>query len=546
MKQKSKPKKIPKTHVAERSWIRSNLLLVTILLFAFALRISSITWGLQFGFSGWSFHPDEGKLILPALNFWEYYGTTKPYYLYGTSFQYTVGVLFLLTQGAMELVGMDLARNLAFGWLFCRFMVVLSGTFGVLLVYMLGARLFSKETGILGASLLAVSPFHTLHSAWFKLDVPMSVLLIGAILLTIRLKERQGLGDYALLGGAFGYLLGTKILSGFFLIIPFAAILLGWWPVKDWKHMGKGLLLGAGTGAFIFCVLNPQYLLGFQDILNKILFEKRDWFDRMAPDTIVETMTMFWSAYSTSLSLPITILAIIGMLTFDRKEWGLKVALCIFLLVYTLSFYQFYSPRYVIFVVPILCLFAANCSIWLMKNRHTVFRVLGVTVTSLAIINTAVVATIGATARHSDPRIDAAQYIAKTYPGKATVGFSFVSEKYMWMHRWRYPRIVNMRHRVMNMLERPDIIVTSSYDLDQIEPALHSPHLQNNYVWNPMENRKWYRYSPPSPRLFAFYEALFRESGSYKLTKVFPRPASAGVEWAPPEIRIYEHVRMRK
>jgi hypothetical protein len=148
-----------------------------------------------------------------------------------------------------------------------------------------------------------------------------------------------------------------------------------------------------------------------------------------------------------------------------------------------------------------------------MKNPHNVVRVLGVTVTSLALLYGAAVSTIGANARYHDPRIEAAEYIAKTYPGRATIAFSMISEKYMWTHRWKHPRVSNRRHQVISLLERPDIIVTSSAVLDQIEEALISPHLQDNYVWKPAENRIWYRYAPPSPRLFAFYDELLREGG---------------------------------
>jgi len=247
--------------------------------------------------------------------------------------------------------------------------------------------------------------------------------------------------------------------------------------------------------------------------------------------------------------MPITILAVIGMLTLNGNQWRLKLALIIFLLLYTLSFRHslFFFPRYIIFVAPIFCLFAATSCITLLRNQHTVLRWLGVTAASLAIIYSAGISAIGAIARNTDPRVDAAQFISKSYPGEIKIGFSMISEKYIGTHRWRNPRIVNNQHQVVSILEEPDVIVTNSYVLDQIEPALNSPHLQEAYVWDPEENRMWYRYSPPSPRLFEFYEQLLEGAGSYKLKKVFPRSASAGIEYAPPEIRIFERIsRLKK
>jgi hypothetical protein len=522
-----------------RTWIRSNPLLVTILIAAFALRVSTITWGLPFGFSR-QFHPDEMKYLHPALDFWGYFGTTKPFPMYGTSLQYTVGMMLWPIQWTGEQLEITWVQNQTFGWLFCRFVVVLLGTVGVFLVYKLGERLFSKEVGVLAAALLAVSPYHALNSSWFTLDVPMSVLLTGVILLTIRLKERQGLGDYALIGCAFGYMIGMKFVSGIFLIIPLMAILIGWWPHQDLKRVGKGLLLCAGIGTVVFCLLNPQYFLGFEKILSYVLKDKHDFFDRAKPENVLMVIRRVWSSYNTSLGTPVVILAVLGMLTFDRNQWRLKVPLIIFLLAYTLSFGHFLLPRYIIFVAPIFCLFAAKSCMILFKNKHTVVRVIGVTATCLVMVYSATVSIIGTMARYHDPRVDAARFIAVTYPETTKIGLTMISEEYMWAHRWRHPHIANEKNRVVSILDNPDIIVTSSLILNKIEKALTSPHLRENYIWNSEENRMWYRYSPPSPRLFAFYDNLLHGDGYYRLLKVFPRPISAGLAFPPPEIRIYE------
>ena len=528
-------------YMAIRSWVRSNALLATILLVAFALRVSTITWGIPIRFGGF-FSPDETKYLDPAIHFLSYFGTTKPYPMYGTSLQYTVGFLLWPIQQTMELFGIHLHHRLAIGWLFCRFVIVLLGTFGVFLVYKLGEQVFSRETGMLAAALLAVSPYHTLLSSVFKLDVPTSVLLVGMILLTIRLRERQGLGDYALIGGVLGYMIGTKFTAGIFLIIPLTTILLGWWPHQDWKHVGQGLLLCAGAGTVVFCVLNPQYLLGFEKILSYVLKDKQAFFDRRVPENLWTGILRVWSSYNISLGMPVVISAVLGMLTFDLSQWRLKLAFIILILAYMLSFRHFLLPRYIVFVAPIFCLFAASGCITLIKNKHQIVRVIGVAATCVVILYSAGVSTIGAIARYHDPRVDAARFIADTYPDNATVGLTMISEEYMWTHRWRHPHIVNKKNRVVSILDNPDIIVTSSFVLDKIQQALKSPHLRKNYEWKPEENRMWYRYSPPSPRLFAFYDKLLHDAGPYKLIKVFPRPFSAMLKTESPEIRVYERV----
>ena len=90
------------------------------------------------------------------------------------------------------------------------------------------------------------------------------------------------------------------------------------------------------------------------------------------------------------------------------------------------------------------------------------------------------------------------------------------------------------------MLDRPSIVVVSSYDLEEIEPALRSPKLLSGYRWDPRYRREWYAASPPSPALLQFYDRLLHSNGSgYRLVADYAIPQRVAIEFPPPEIRIY-------
>jgi hypothetical protein len=83
-------------------------------------------------------------------------------------------------------------------------------------------------------------------------------------------------------------------------------------------------------------------------------------------------------------------------------------------------------------------------------------------------------------------------------------------------------------------------VVTSSFDMPQIESALQSSFLKEGYVWDSDRNDWWYRYAPPSPKLFAFYDLLLH-GDTYQLVAVFERPFPRiqGAEFSASEIKIY-------
>lgn len=88
-----------------------------------------------------------------------------------------------------------------------RLFVAVLGTITVLLVFLLGRRLYNPRTGIVAALLFAVMPYHVVVSRQVLLDAPMTLFTTGALLLLVRYVQEQDVrwlrASAAVLGLAF-------------------------------------------------------------------------------------------------------------------------------------------------------------------------------------------------------------------------------------------------------------------------------------------------------------------------------------------------------
>src|SRR5437773_279142 len=76
--------------VGSLGWARHPVTALVVV--GLALRLATLTWGMNLGpFSGW-YHPDESKVWVSVVQFPRNYLTNRTF-IYGTALQYTVGTL---------------------------------------------------------------------------------------------------------------------------------------------------------------------------------------------------------------------------------------------------------------------------------------------------------------------------------------------------------------------------------------------------------------------------------------------------------------------
>jgi MFS family permease len=526
---------------------RQRRTLAALLILGFSLRVAAILWGTPLVPYHTQFHPDEPKAYKITAGFPENYLTHDRFPAYGSTVAYPVGaalfpVKLLLTRGLNR---PDAFFTLA--WLASRLASVLYGTATIWLTYLVGCALFSAGVALAAAALVSVSFYHVMNSALATLDVPMSFWLMANVLLCARALARPRLSAYVALGASSAMFLGTKLSGAPWLAVP---VLLTLWRVPQAATGAAGraaplrrriawIAAYLATTAVVFSVFHPHLFLAPERYLRFYEEEKSYWMDPHRGQ---------WAAIPGRLLLAtvkaggwwLPPLAAIGALLARRRWRAYQLALIGFVLVYYGIWRWYVAPRYLIPLLPLLCLWAALACARLMEDRRPWLTRAGQGLLAACVLTSLAACLAGLWARFHDTRPPAARYLAETLRPGTTVGFSSVSEVYPWTrHRWRFPTVDLIRVREVPLTEQPEVVITSSHELGQMAAALRSEHLLPGYHWDPAFTSIWYRHEAPSPALFRFYEALLADDGPYVLERRFRARTLVPLEVPPPEIRIY-------
>ncbi len=512
-------------------------LLNGLLLLGLCLRVATIFWGTPFVPYARSFHPDEAKAYQMTANFPEVYFTDERFLPYGTAFSYTLGMVLWPVKAVLVYALDHPDWNLIAAWMAARLAGVLLGTATIVLGYRLAVRLSDRATAMLAAAFIATSFYHTMNSAFGTLDVPMSFLLMANFLLCFRLIEQPSRLAACLFGVATAYLVGTKLTGVVFLAVP---VLLAFYGRFPRQHVAAYLL----TAGAVFIAFHPHLLLNTRAYFEVYRAQEADWNGRMM-GSFVQSLGTWMQSTTKAMGIPMATLALAG--AFMARMKAPKIYRVALLLVVVLSYalWSGYFPaRFVILVIPILCIFAAGCCTTVMNSHIRPVKLVGAAMAVAGLTSSLYLCGSGIWIRWNDPRPAAARYLAETIPAGTTIGLSSISERYRWnRHPWRYPKIDFSKYREAPLWEYPEVVVTSEKDLESIAYALRSDALRPDLTWDPAKNKEWYMFSPPSPRLLAFYRRLLDPvSSPYRRIKSFSIPVNVPVEFAPTGIHIYRKV----
>src|SRR3989304_4514669 len=81
----------------------------------------------------------------------------------------------------------------------------------ILLVFLLGRRLYGRGVGLLGAAFVAFTVLNIQLSHFYTVDVILTFLVVGCLLFLVRVMEKGALGASALAGLFLGLALATKV-----------------------------------------------------------------------------------------------------------------------------------------------------------------------------------------------------------------------------------------------------------------------------------------------------------------------------------------------
>lgn len=144
-----------------------------------------------------------------------------------------------------------------------------SALFGVgamLVVFLLGRRLYGTRAGLLGALLLGLAVEAAREAGFATPNAPLSFLSILAFLPICAVAERGRVRDAALAGAAIGLSVSAKYNSGL-LVLALAVALFA--PGRARPRAGLAHAAAAAAAALaVFLAITPYWLLGFRDYLD--------------------------------------------------------------------------------------------------------------------------------------------------------------------------------------------------------------------------------------------------------------------------------------
>ncbi len=235
-------------------------LLILITLTSFWLRVAGIQFGLPF-----LYHPDEQQYIRPAIGVVS--GNFEPLAHYNPAlFPYVIGFVYSLTYGGLRLFGaFPEAFNLDAAWsepmlpwltglvYLARYTTAAVGLLTTLLVYHLGRRAYSRETGLGGALIFGLTFLPSREAHFAVSDAPVALGTAATLYLCLKIIDRGAWRDYLWVGLALGLAAATKYSAGL-LVLPIGVAHLlshryeGWSArlLNLWRPVTSGLVAIAG------------------------------------------------------------------------------------------------------------------------------------------------------------------------------------------------------------------------------------------------------------------------------------------------------------
>ena len=240
------------------------------------------------------------------------------------------------------------------------FIMPLIGMLSVLLIYYLGRMMFNEKVGIYSASFLTLIPLHVFYSGRVLTDV-FSLFFVLLTIFAFWKGYEEGDRKYKILFGLFFALSVLARYTSLWLGLVFLIYFV--WRDKGFRFIRDKYLWYAV--ALFLLVMLPWFIYGvmvygspFGPIIHGMIAGSsywggiQGWFWFFVPNR-------FWEMFSILGAISLLSLGYLGYRKelFDRTHFLLLICLVLFLLLAIVMPHK--EDRYVLPIVPALCLFAA-------------------------------------------------------------------------------------------------------------------------------------------------------------------------------------------
>ena len=356
----------------------------TAILASAALAIAALVryWGIDFGLPHTRSRPDEELLISMAHRFIQ--GHLDPdFYIYPPLYSYGLTVLnvgYYLWGFITGVFGslVDVAASWHSRWepffLLSRMQSAALGTATVLVIYRMGLRLFDRETAVVAAFLLALAFLHARDSHFGTTDVAMTLLIMLSIHFLIRAHQKPVGYAYVWAGALGGLAMATKY-NAMLLCVPVVADLalhlLNSRGARVKAAFGRRIVFFAVPFVLAYLAAAPYTLFAFERFIDTMQFVQGGLRTGAGFADLGHGWThhLNWTLRY-GLGVPLLAASLAGLIVAAREDWKRTMLLCAFPVAYycMAGNYRWVFARYMVPVVPFLCLLAAVAIVWV--GRH--------------------------------------------------------------------------------------------------------------------------------------------------------------------------------
>ncbi len=532
-------------------------ILLAVILVSFFIRISLIFWGWQLlpyvycpNFNAPCFHADEYKSYYSVIYFPETLTSLNRFLGYGNTMPILISPILFPLRLILDIYLQQSHIYGSIGVLVTRLFSVIIGTATIYVTYLLADRLFNnKYIALSAATITAFCPIHIIDGTIGKPTVAMSFFVVLIILLGLQfipkyktasdkiedsLSQKIIFKKYIFLGILTALLAGLKLTGVFIIVIPPLIAL-----VRK-RFIWKEQLLYFIASFLSFIIFNPIVILNFREYFNFLHDQQFEWIDRFVLSP-TELLTYWKETTDSAHGFGISYLVILGILFVDKKNLFEQLIPLAYVVIYYLFWRKMPGTGEITIVAPLLAIYASVTLWWFWSRRNPIFKILVllfITWSSFFMLRSVYYAMY---TRLFDPREQASKYILNSIPFQSSIGFSEVSTNYGWLeHRWRYPLIDTANYHIEIFLNYPEYLIVNSFDTGEISRGFESNKFISRNKWDEKYNNEWYRYDPPSPAVFAFYDDFLNDRTKYKLIKKFEYPFYSYASVDPyPSIYIY-------
>ena len=269
-----------------------------------------------------------------------------------------------------------------------RTLSALADVGSVLLVFLLGRRLYGRNVGLLAAGLTALAVIHVQHSHFYRPETFTVLLTLASIWATLRMVEKKRLRDSVLLGVILGLALAPKVN-----VLPLLAPLaLGYgYRILDeaegrWDEITPAMLqrvashaiLAGAVAIVVFFITTPYAFIDIGAFVSDVMLQTKMARNAgLFPFTVqyVDTPSFLYQIQQTTvwgLGVPLGVVAWLSipftalLLANDRRHLRADLILLVWVIpsLLFLESFEVRFLRYLFPLMPVMVLLASRMMLW--------------------------------------------------------------------------------------------------------------------------------------------------------------------------------------